>query len=140
MAWFDDTADAHLLHASIREHPELDNAIEKAEYDLFQVYTELERDEEDEEELVVKLRGYDDDPEEADEALVEAVKRTIAELVSNRLRAYDQFREIQSQRQGQRSETFFRESPAWDAFSKNWNFRLRVFDMRKKLYFDMIHA
>lgn len=127
MSWFDTSlqADLDLLHSSIRSSDELDNAVERAKFDIFNHYRESGE---------VKLDGYNADPDSADADLVEVVKHTIADIVSFRLRGYNNEYGVESIRQGQRSISF-RDSSYWDAMPKHWNHLLTDFDSREALYY-----
>lgn len=127
MNWFDvtESADLDLLHSSIRNDDELLNAVTRAQLDIFTAYREGG---------VVKLSGYDADVELADAELVTVVKNTIADIVSFRLRSYNNEYGVESIQQGQRSITF-RDSGYWDAMPKRWNSLLTDFDTREALYY-----
>lgn len=124
MNYFDPLADEALLHGDVRSHPEIYNVLERAERDVFRRYTENG---------VVKLRGYDKDPEKADDDLVVAVKDAVANLASYRLRAYDNDPGVESVRQGNRSVTY-RFDSLYNGYPRHWDSALIDFDERTVLY------
>jgi hypothetical protein len=124
MSWFDISNDLSLLHSSVRDNDELQAAIDRAEFDTFEKYTE---------DGDVKLDGYNDDPAQADERLLQAVKYTIADIVSFRLRSYDDDTDVTEERLGRWSAKYAG-SRGWEAFPSNWNTLLHKFDTRQKLY------
>jgi hypothetical protein len=131
MSWFDKQNDAHLLHPSVREDDELDNAIDKAEYDIFNHFTDTKGE--------ITLRGYDDDPAKADVSLRDAVKRTIANMVSFRLRVYDNQEGVTAIQQGVRSVSWSQprmggSAPGWGSYPEHWDKYLVPFDDSEVLY------
>lgn len=124
MTWLKLPDDIDLFHSSVRDHPELNVAIRKAQFDVFNHYLQ---------DGEIKLKGYEADPDQADSMLVSHVKQTIADVVSFRLRNYDQQDGIQSKRSGNRSITFS-QSATWDALPQRWTKYLVDFDNRKALY------
>lgn len=125
MKWIELPDDIDLFHASIRGDDELNTAIKRSELDIFSHYRENG---------VVKLDGYDSDPEQADEELVTVIKNTIADIVSFRLRGYNAEYGVESQRQGNRTISF-RNSIYYTEFPRHWNSLLTDFDSRTALFY-----
>lgn len=154
MADFFDTsaqADLDLLHSSIREHPELDNMVDKVEFEILQFYSQRENDHWDNywdffkyekgaptsTEILVRLVGYDQDtPTNSEADLQEALRRTIAEVASWALRNY-------SNSPGAHNVTLGRFStgsgglsdlPTVNDWPDNWNRFLKNFDAKIPKY------
>lgn len=71
-------ADEHLLHPSVRGDANLLNVIDNVEYDVLSEYRT---------DGAIALQGYDmADPTKSEAALKRALKHTIAEVVSHRIR------------------------------------------------------
>lgn len=126
MSWFNGVINEDYLHPSVRTDPELSTSVENAEYDLFNYFTEVD----DEGVRFVALIGYDEVVGEADPELVEAVERTLGEVVSFRLRNAGNADGVQSIQQGQRSVSYFDSAPGWDDWPINWHRLLIPFDDR----------
>lgn len=122
--WFNGNINIEYVHPSVRNDDEFITQAKNAEYDIFNHFTENGE---------VMLTGYDADVQEADNALVEAVERTIGEVVSFRLRNVSVSDGIQSIRQGARSITYSH-TPSWDGFPAGWSSKLTPFDNRTKMY------
>lgn len=146
MPYFDhtDSNDTALLHSDVRTHSELENVSEQVEWEVIDHYREEwpELDQGDYTtydpdvaiQTTVKLHGYADDPDNASANLKQALRRTIADVVSNVLRQYDNERGIQSHQLGNRSETYAGEIPTKDDWPDNWNHRLARYDNRDPVY------
>nr|BDD43939.1 hypothetical protein 3 [bacterium] len=148
MATFFDTGNLqhlNLLHSEIRDHTELDNVVDSVEYNVLDYYKQrpsipltLETGRENLDtvnEIQVRLIDYNqNNPENSESDLQEALRRTIADVVSWVLRNYDNSQGVQSIQQGKRSITFIGPAPSWDTWPDGWNFRLRNFDDREAIY------
>lgn len=121
--------DLALINAAVRDHDELNTVAEMAEWEVIEAYTEGAGDR-----AVVKLKGYDqDDPSESEADLKEALRRTIADVVSTLLLDYDNDRGVLSERQGNRSVTYGRAS-TWRDWPTGWQSKLTRFDRRTPAY------
>jgi hypothetical protein len=153
MATFFDTTDINdqeLLHKDVRLSEELDVMANLAENDVIEFYRQRDmqslstyqdffRYEAGASPLTgikVRLVGYNEaEPENSHPDLKEALRRTIAEVLSYRLRNYDNQTGIMSQSQGNRSVTFTAGTPAsWRDFPHGWNLYLRNYDARIQGY------
>ena len=122
--WFNGNIHSEYIHPSVRDDAELTIQAKNAEYDIFNHFTE---------DGEVKLTGYNSAKAQADEALVEAVERTIGDVVSFRLRNSGVQDGVHSIRQGARSVTYSH-APSWDGYPVGWMSKLTPFDNRTKLY------
>lgn len=106
MSYFDPENDSQYLHASVRGHEELEAVAEMAEQD------------------VLAKSGY-----ELGETggVAQALRRTIADVVSHRLRYYDTDATLSLESRGSRSQARAKGSldPMWP---KRWRWRLRSYD------------
>lgn len=148
MPYFDPAilSDVNLLHSSVREHSELSNVAAQVEYDVIDHYTEeyprlkntsyksTTYDPDAPIRTVVKLHGYDKDPEKAESNLKEALRRTIATVISATLKQYDNERNLQSERLGNRSYSYAGKIPTKDDWPNGWDRRLSKFDNRDVVY------
>lgn len=152
MADFFDTsaqADLNLLHESIRTHSELDNVVDKVEWEIinafterdmqglgtYQAFFEYENGNNPNSDLEVRLVGYDaTTPADSDANLKQAMRRTIADMASWALRNYTNSNNIESIRQGQRSVTYAGYVPVYNDWPPGWDRRLSNFDARFKQY------
>lgn len=123
-------ADRALLHEDVRSHSALYDVAGQAENEVIRVYTDYDSDGEVDE---VRLAGYDSDPALAGSALKDAIRRTIAEVVSWRLLHYDDDERAQSVSQGRRSVTYKDGGPS-RFWPKDWSRRLAGFDTTGPLY------
>lgn len=148
MANFFDTsaqADLNLLHSSIREHDELDNIVDKVEWEIIELFTqregqnrgtwqdffEYENGNDPNNELKVRLVGYDSTtPTDSDADLKEALKRTIARVTSWVLRDYNNAQGVTSISQGQRSVSYAGSVPSWQEWPDDWDRLLHNYDAR----------
>ena len=122
--WFDGNINGEYLHPSVVDDSELTTQAKNAEYDILNHYTE---------DGEVKLKGYAESKAEADDKLVEAVERTIGDVVSFRLRNMDVKDNVESIRQGARSITYS-DTPSWDGWPDGWMSKLTPYDNRTQLY------
>lgn len=152
MAFYDpiffDTAsgdDLNLLHSSVRDSDELDNVVANIEYEILDYYKQrpsipltLQTGRENlytTNEVQVRLLDYNNDnPEDSEQDLKDALKKTIAEITSWVIRNYDNSQNVQSIQQGQRSVTYYGLSPSWQDFPSGWQRWLKNFDDREALY------
>jgi len=149
MATFFDTSkqdDLDLLHSSVRSHNEIDNVVDKVEYEILDYYKQrpsvplrLQTGRENlytTNEIQVRLIDYDNDnPSNSEADLQEALRRTIAEIASWVLRNYDNNQaDVQSIKQGKRSITYMGAAPSWKDWPDGWQHYLRNFDDREALY------
>lgn len=149
MADFFDTsvqADLDLLHESIRSHNELDNVVDKVEWEILNSafmqregqavgttddFFTYEDGNDPNNELLVRLVGYDQDtPTNSEADLQEALRRTIARVVSWILRDYSNAQGVQSISQGQRSITYSGSVPTWQDWPDDWDRLLHNYDAR----------
>jgi len=143
-----DANDLNLLHADVRAEDELSNVVNKVEWEILdafsqrdkqglttvQAFFEYESGRDPNDEILVRLAGYDQTtPSDSDEGLKEALRRTIADIVSTLMRGYENEHGIQSIRQGQRSVTYGM-VPTWDRWPSGWDRRLKNYDARIKPY------
>lgn len=146
MPYFDatNTEDLKLLHSGVRDHDELENIAEQVEYDVIDHYREeypeylhseySSYDPDVEIQTAVKLHGYAENPDNAAANLKEALRRTIARIVSDCLRQYDNERNLQSEKLGNRSYTYAGKIPTKDDWPDAWDSRLAKFDNREPVY------
>lgn len=139
-------ADLNLLHSSIRDHQELDNVVDKVEYEILDFYKQrpsvplrLQTGRENlysTNDIQVRLIDYDNDtPANSEADLKEALKYTIAEVSSWVLRNYDNDQGgVQSIQQGKRSISYMGAAPSWDRWPDGWRHYLKNFDDREALY------
>ncbi len=108
MRYFDPTKaeDLHLVHASVREHPETVIVSVMAEAD------------------VVLETGLPADAAIVNDALREAMRRTIADVASHRLRYYDAEAGVVASSVGSRSRS--RKRPLDPLWPGRWRARLRA--------------
>lgn len=127
--YFDSGADTALIHQSVRTHSELATVASNAENDVLRRYT-LGFNATDRE---VYLEGYNADADLADTALKDALRRTIGEVVSHRLRFYDDRRGVASESRGARSVSYAPSGvdPDWP---DGWDNRLADFDTRNPFW------
>ena len=144
--FFDIPQDENLLHSSVRANDELQNVIDNVEYEILDYYKQrpsipltLQTGRENlytTNEIQVRLIDYDNDnPENSEADVKEALKRTIADVASWGLRNYDNTQGgVQSIQQGKRSITYMGSAPSWRDWPSGWNARLKNFDDREALY------
>lgn len=140
-----DITDLNLLHSSIRSDEELDNVVEKVEYEILDFYSQrpsiplsLRTGRENlysTNEISVRLIGYDNDtPADSRADVKEGIKRAIAEVTSWVLRNYTTSQGASQITQGKRSITFMGAAPDWRQWPDGWNKSLRNFDDREAVY------
>lgn len=152
MATFFDTTsddDLDLLHESVRSHDELDNVVDKVEWEILNFYKQREgeawttysdffqyEDGADPlNEILVRLVGYDQDtPEDSEADLKEVLKYTIADVVTWVLRNYDNPQGVSSIQQGKRSIDYRGTVPDVKDWYNGWNNKLKNFDARISNY------
>lgn len=147
MAYFDptDPDDTDLLHADVRESDELAHTAARVEADVLQAFTErrsygpvpADAVQLANTALYVYLDGYAASEASADgyaadraswSGFADAMRRTIADVVSHRLRSSGTEPGIQSYGQGSRWTTYRGSfNPDWP---RNWSWRLRPYDLR----------
>ena len=144
-------ADNNLLHASVRTNAELENIVNKVEWEIIDAFSqrydrlsirerysdffEFEAGSNPNQEIKVRLAGYNEsDPEASDAGLLEALKRTVADVVSDVLMDYNNERGVQSQRQGNRSISYSGSVPTWRDWKSGWDLKLDNYDVRVKLF------
>ena len=145
-----DSNDTDLLHESIRTHDELSTVVDKVEWEILneaflqreggtrgvvQDFFEYEDGNDPNNELKVRLVGYDQDtPTNSDADLQEALRRTIARVVSWVLRNYDNGQGVRSISQGQRSIEYAGSVPDWQEWPDGWDRILHNYDARIPQY------
>lgn len=128
--FFDKDADSSLVHSSVRTHSEIENVANAVEDDILREYTvgtvASSR--------TVYLDGYNDTtPASSDAALKDALKRTIADVLSWRLQHYDDDPTASMIVRG--SRTVARATSALDPnYPDAWDHRLIPFDLRDPLW------
>lgn len=147
--FFDITTDTGLLHASVRDNPELERVVESIQWEIIQAFSQrdmqglttyeaffrYEFGVDPRDVIKVRLLGYDEEnPEQSEAGLKEVLKRTIATIASWVLRNYDNNDGVKSIRQGQRSITYTGLSPSWRDFPAGWDRWLVNYDARIKNY------
>lgn len=151
MTFFDPSnpSDLSLLHSSVRDHDELYDVADKVEYEVldryrqrdmervstYEAFFEYEFGRDPNDEIKVRLVGYDaETPADSEAGLKEALRRTIAEVVSWVLRNYDTQSDVSSIQQGQRSITYSGNAPTWESFPDGWDRYLKNYDASIKSY------
>lgn len=116
--FFNPSIDAGYLHSSVREHPEAALVTERVEADVIRWATRGSSST-----RTVILDGYDETtPADSESDLKMALKETIGEVVSWRLRHYDDDRNVVSESRGARSKSWAQGvDPDWP---DGWNRRL----------------
>lgn len=150
--FFDPTkdADTDLLHSDVRDHTELSKVVDKVEWELINAFSQrdmqglstvqaffhYESGVDPNDEIKVRLTGYDEDtPADSEDGLKEALRRTIAEIVSWVLRNYDYPQGgVQSKTQGKRSISYVRSIPDWRQWPGGWDRHLKNYDARLQPY------
>lgn len=144
-----ETSDTNLLHSEVRTHSELQNVVEKVEWEIIDRFSEreggslgnyseffaYENGSNPNAEIKVRLIGYDEDtPANSETGLKEALRRTIADVVSWVLRSYDNSEGVNSISQGNRSATFNFTSPSWRDWPEGWKNKLSNYDVKVVQY------
>jgi hypothetical protein len=142
-------SDKDLLHKSVRDHDELELLVDKVEHEIidafkqrdmqslstYEAFFEYEFGRDPSKDIKVRLSGYDeDDPASSDSGLKEALRRTIADVVSWALRNYDNSHNVRSIQQGQRSVTYATVIPSWRDWPSGWDNMLHNYDARISTY------
>lgn len=138
--------DLQLLHEDIRQHSELVNVVSQVEWEIinsaftqregqnrgvWQDFFEYENGNNPNNELLVRLVGYDQDtPSNSEADLKEALRRTIARVVSWVLRDYSNPQNVSSISQGQRSVDYAGRVPDWQDWPDDWDRLLHNYDAR----------
>lgn len=138
MPYFDSSQDTALVYATVRTDDELENVAARAEADVIDRFTAKN----DEDDFEVFLDGYDEDPTLADgydddrsawTGLAAALRQTIANVISHRLRYYDVDATASLVVRG--SRTVARAAGTLDPeWPKGWQRRLQKFDTRPKVF------
>ena len=137
--------DLDLLHSSVRNDDELTNVVNKVEYEMIDHFRQRPdipvyfrsgfENLSSKNRIKVRLIGYsEDDPTQSNADLKEALRRSIAHVVSYILRNYDNLVGAQAIRQGQRSVTYKGVIPDVDKWPDGWKSYLRNFDDREAHY------
>ena len=137
--------DLDLLHSSVRDDDELTNVVNKVEYEMIDHFRQRPdipvyfrsgfENLSSKNRIKVRLIGYsEDDPSQSNTDLKEALRRSIAHVVSYILRNYDNLVGAQAIRQGQRSVTYKGVIPDVDKWPDGWKSYLRNFDDREAHY------
>lgn len=137
--------DLDLLHSSVRDDDELTNVVNKVEYEMIDHFRQRPdipvyfrsgfENLSSQNRIKVRLIGYsEDDPSQSNADLKEALRRSIAHVVSYILRNYDNLVGAQAIRQGQRSVTYKGVIPDVDKWPDGWKSYLRNFDDREAHY------
>lgn len=137
-------ADLFLIHSSVRDHCELSQMAASVEDEIISQYRERNVGGYTEYpyyssqtgtpytttdgKYIIWLDGYKVDADEADTRLKDAMRRTIADVISHRLKHYDDEPGIKSWTQGRRSVVYA--GDGIDAhWPKSWNKRLIEFNL-----------
>lgn len=146
MPYFDPTSDSDksLLHSDVRDHSELERVATQVEFDVINHYREELRYESGSRayayppngpvQTAVYLNGYEEDPQKAEKHFREALRHTIADLISFSLRVYDNEIGVTSQRRGGRSKSFAGKVPTPNQWPDGWSRRLAIYDNTEVLY------
>lgn len=141
MAEYIDSAndDSNLLHPEAQDHADLSEVEDRVESEVIEKFTvrskrtkhgffetELSGD------LVVALDGYEESADDADSEFKDAFKRTLADVISHRIRHIHEHEDVTSESLSDysydRQEGF---DPEWP---RNWDWRLNKYDLRRPLY------
>lgn len=147
-SYFDasEQADKDLLHSDVRDHAELELVATDVEYQVIEHFRqEKEYDEtslmpanpQDAIETEIRLAGYDVDADDADvdEHLKKALRYTIAYVISYCLRNYDNERNVNSKKRGNRSKSYSGSIPTKEEWPDDWSYRyLDTFDTTDIVY------
>lgn len=131
--YFDTTSsdDVKLLNANIRTNSELANVANATEDYLRSIYTAYN---ETDNVYEVKLRGYADDPANADAGFKQAYKQTIADAISFVLLNYQSEKSnLTRDKRGQREQNYTAGFNP-DNFPYSLFRRLILYDMREPVY------
>lgn len=128
-----DSDDTDLLHPDVQGHSDLSRMAGIVEHEVIEQYavytTGGDLDE-------VLLLGYETDADDPDTGakLKEALRRTIAEVISYRLRHQDKDPEVASYDQGGRGTEYRNNGSKEYRWPPNWDRRLVPFDERAPAY------
>lgn len=128
--YFNSGSDTALIHLSVRTHAELATVAAAVEDDVLRRFT-LGFNSTDRE---VYLEGYETDADSADTSLKDALRRTIGEVTSHRLRHYDDKRGVVSESRGARSVTYASGDSGDPDWPDGWDYRLADFDIRNPFW------
>lgn len=141
--------DLNLLHADVRTHSELGNAVRDAQFEIIQAFSQRDmqglttyeaffkyefgvnpRDH-----IKIRLYGYNEEsPEDSDAGLKEVFKRSVANIVSWSLRNYSNPQQVSRIKQGQREVQYSGIVPGWQSFPHGWDRLFKNYDARIMAY------
>lgn len=122
--------DSDLLHPSVRNDDNLQNVVNKVEYDILSEYRNANGK--------VELQGFDPDPSQTSPQLAKALKHTIAEVVSHRLRVDDIQPGLTGLSRGDRSWSWGDPEKMNRKWPDDWNSLLVTFEMESQAKGDEI--
>lgn len=137
--------DGELLHPDVRGSGELQMVADRIEWEIIDYYKQrdmqslttydsffrFEFGRDPRQEVKVRLLGYDEEnPDESEPELKEALRRTVADIVSWVLRNYETEQGASSIRQGNRSITYAGSVPTWREWPVGWSSKLHNFDAK----------
>lgn len=128
--YFDSTDSDHtdLLHSSVRSHAELARISARVEQEVIDYYTQIAGYQTYE----VRLQGYAADADNVTNAdFKRALRETIADVISHRLRNYDSLEGLTSESLGDYSYTRSGDSRLDPKWPGGWNWRLGNYDLRQ---------
>lgn len=142
--------DVALLHPSVRDNVELINQVDRVEAQVLEYYKQRDQQglatyqdfflyefgRQPGSEILVRLTGYNQtDPADSEAGLKEALRRTIAGIVSMTLRNLDGAEGIASQSQGNRSITYASgQALTWRDWPDGWDMWLNNYDAKIQAY------
>lgn len=137
--------DQELLHPEARTSNELQYVVDRVEWEVIDYYKQrdmqslatydsffrYEFGRDPRQEVKVRLIGYDEEePLESDPHLLEALRRTVADIASWVLRNEENAQGVTSQSQGNRSVTYSGSVPTWREWPNGWSTNLHNFDAK----------
>lgn len=135
-----DEADKLLISEEVRAHSDLYSVAAQVEMEVIEYFTSyctvsapvtgaevVEK--------TVELRGYNADSALAEAGLKDALRRTIADVVSHRLQYYDTDETLTSVRRGSRAWTRENGAVNKDWPKNRWDWRLIPYDKRDPIYY-----
>lgn len=136
--------DLNLLHSTIRDHDEIEKVVDKVEWEVINHYKQRPQNRgrirSGKENLgtvntieVMLIDFNEETPTDSPAGLKDALRRTIADVVSWILRNYSNDQAVKSKRQGQRSVTFHG-VPDARQWPSGWSYRLKNYDDREAVY------
>lgn len=141
----DNLNDLNLLHKSVREDYEIQNVVDQVEWEIidsfkqrdmeslttYESFFRYENGQDPRDDIRVRLVGYDEEtPVDSEEGLKEALRRTIADIVSWVLSNYDKPNNVTSRRSGNRSISYAGTVPTWRDFPHGWDKRLHNYNAK----------